>query len=142
MIKKSVDVILSLYRKYVSLIRFGIVGVINTGVDFGVFTLYSTVFAGDPLIGQVLGYSAGFANSFIMNKLWTFESNKSKISTRIQLLKFAAVNLISLCLSLAVLSLLNGYLGMNKYFAKVIATGVTQIVNYIGYKIWVFNSPK
>jgi len=129
-----------MYKKYMSLIRFGIVGVINTGVDFGVFTLYNAALGGDPLTGQVLGYCAGFANSFIMNKLWTFESKKSKIGTHVQLVKFALVNLASLVLSLIGMKILNGNLEINKYYAKVAVTALTQIVNYLGYKIWVFKN--
>lgn len=137
---KTVEYAIGLYRKYVSLIRFGVVGVINTGVDFGIFTLYNAALGGDPLTGQVLGYCSGFANSFIMNKLWTFENKKSEIGTHIQLLKFAAINLLSLGLSLLGIYVLNKSLGLNKYYAKVAVTILTQIVNYFGYKLWVFRN--
>lgn len=137
---KIIENTIGLYRKYVSLIRFGIVGVINTGVDFGVFTLYSEALGGAPMMGQVLGYCAGFANSFVMNKLWTFENRKSKIGTHIELIKFAAVNLVSIGLSLAGIYILNTRMGINKYYAKAAVTVLTQIVNYFGYKLWVFKA--
>jgi len=127
-----------LYAKYVQLIRFGIVGVINTGVDFAVFTLLNAAFGVEPLICQIVGYSAGIANSFVMNKLWTFESKKSNISTQFQLFKFVLINLVSLGLSLLGLKILNGYFEINIYIAKVIVTVLAQIVNYLGYKVWVF----
>lgn len=130
-----------LYKKYIRLIRFGIVGVINTGVDFGTFTVFSALLNTNPLVSQVIGYSAGVANSFVMNKLWTFESKSSKAGTQVELVKFIVINAASLGISLAGLKVLNGQLGVNVYIAKAIVTVLAQIVNFLGYKLWVFRNP-
>lgn len=130
-----------LFKKYIRLIRFGIVGVINTGVDFGTFTIFSALLRTDPLVSQVIGYSAGIANSFVMNKLWTFESRSSKVGTRVELVKFIVINTASLGISLAGLKILNGQLGINVYVAKAFVTVIAQVVNYLGYKLWVFRNP-
>lgn len=130
----------SLYYKYRHLIRFAIVGVINTGVDFGVFSFLKGILQVNSLISQVIGYSAGFINSFLLNKLWTFEGGKSKsqIGTKIELYRFTIVNLASLSLSLLGLRYMEIDLKINTYVAKVIVTAFVQLVNYLGYKLWVF----
>ncbi len=127
------------YEKYKSLIRFVIVGCINTGVDFLTFTLAHSLLGLDKLICQIAGYSMGVINSFIMNKLWTFEDKKSKSGTGIQFARFVGVNAVSLGVSLLGLELLNGNYGINIYVSKVAVTFVAQVVNYFGYKLLVFN---
>jgi len=128
----------TLYKKYIQLIKFGIVGVINTGVDFGTFTLLSAFLYTDPMLSQVIGYSAGIANSFVMNKLWTFDSKSSKVGTRLELLKFIVINGVTLGISLIGIFIFNKQLGLNKYIAKAFVTILAQVVNYLGYKLWVF----
>jgi putative flippase GtrA len=126
------------YEKYKSLPRFAVVGCINTVVDFAVFFLLQRLGV-NYLICQVAGYSLGLINSFVMNKLWSFESKISQISTSLQFVKFIAVNLISLGISLVALKVLNGYHGVNIFSSKVMVTiFLTQFINYFGYKLWVF----
>lgn len=135
---KLFDCAASLYKKYKRLLRFAAVGCINTGVDFLTFTILHSAFHTDKLICQVAGYSMGVANSFILNKLWTFESHGSKYESSRELLKFVVVNAVSLGVSLLGLQILNGNLKVNVYISKVIVTVLAQAVNYFGYKLWVF----
>lgn len=121
-----------------SLFRFAAVGCINTLVDFTVFTILKSIFDINYLVCQVAGYSAGVLNSFVMNKVWTFESKTSKFHTSMQFARFIAVNLISLGVSLAGLKILIGYGNINVYISKIIVTGLAQAVNYLGYRFWVF----
>jgi putative flippase GtrA len=132
------DTFTDLYLKHKLLIRFAIVGCINTGVDFLTFTLLHSLLGLDKSICQIAGYSVGILNSFVMNKLWTFESKGSRFGTISQLLRFVCVNVISLGVSLAGLKLLCDHFGLNVYIAKIIVTIAAQVVNYAGYKLWVF----
>lgn len=131
---------LYLYEKYKSVFRFMAVGCLNTSVDFLTFTMMHSLFGVDKLICQITGYSAGVINSFILNKLWTFENKGSNLNTAFQVVRFAAINLISLGISLIGLKYINEYFGVNIYVSKLIVTGIAQAVNYFGYKFWVFNS--
>jgi putative flippase GtrA len=131
-----------LLKKYKSFIRFAIVGCLNTGVDFLTFTVFQSVFGINSLISQVAGYSLGLINSFIWNKIWTFESKKSKIGTLNQMVKFICINAVTLGITLLGLYLLNNRCHINVYIAKIIVTVLAQIVNYFGYKLWVFSTKK
>jgi len=130
------------YEKYKSLIRFIIVGCINTGVDFVTFSAAHGFLGLDKLICQVAGYGMGTINSFVLNKLWTFENRNSRFDTVNQIVRFVVVNLCSLGISLFGLRLINENYGANIYVSKLIVTGMAQAVNYMGYKLWVFNGKR
>jgi len=140
-IKNNVNYnLFSLHEKYKSLFRFMVVGCINTGVDFVTFTLMHAISGYDALICQVAGYSVGIINSFILNKLWTFENRNSISGTTIQMYRFLFINIISLGISLLVLRILSVSYGLNIYFSKLLITGIVQVMNYIGYKFFVFRN--
>lgn len=131
--------LLSRYRSYW---RFGIVGCSNTFVDFAVFTILRELLGVNYLWCQAWGYTFGTLNSFILNKKWTFESKTSNIKTSIQLSQFITVNLVSMGVSVLGLKLLSGHWHLNVYAAKVAVTVVTQVINYSGYRFWVFSDKK
>ena len=129
-----------LINKYLRVIKFGIVGVINTAVDFVVFTLVSELLFFSPGAAQSVGYCSGIVCSFVLNHLVTF-SDAKKETGRGQLMRFVRfilVNGASWLLSAWLIGVLTGA-GLWKYLAKLIVTGVTMVVNYFGYKILVFN---
>lgn len=129
---------LTCLTRYRSLWRFAIVGCTNTAVDFGVFTLLRAVFDLNYLLCQTVAYIAGILNSFVLNKVWTFESKTSNLHTSLQLGRFIIVNIVSLSASLLGLKLLSGELHINVYLAKAAVTVLTQAINYSGYRWWVF----
>ena len=80
-------------------VKFGLVGVVNTLVDTGVYSLLMLIplFKQYYVVAQVLGYCAGVANSLVMNKRWTFSQKEPM--TRRQLILFLLVNLAALGVS-------------------------------------------
>lgn len=117
-------------------IRFAAVGVLNTGVDMAIFFLMTWL--GVPYVAaQVVSYSCGTANSYLLNKTWTFRSNGHSYS---EVARFIIVNLASLGISLACLSLLHDTVGLGLATAKIIATVSALAVNFIGNKLWVFKA--
>ncbi|MBC8079513.1 MAG: GtrA family protein [Gorillibacterium sp.] len=139
---------LDLLVKYRSFIRFNIVGVLNTLVDFTVFTILFAL--GVPnSVSQCISYSAGTVNSYVLNRKWTFAAQEkaplqAKASRRksidiVQLSKFLVVNLITLGLSLILLHLFSEVWGQHPLIAKGIAIVFTTLVNFLGSKLWVFS---
>ncbi len=121
-----------------SLFRFSSVGCLNTAVDFIVFTILKEIFDVNYVWCQIAGYSAGILNSFIFNKVWTFESKTPQIHTFMQFIKFLLVNLVSLGVSVIGLKILSQNGHINVYIAKIIVTIAAQAINYSGYRFWVF----
>lgn len=120
---------------FVQFLKFNAVGLLNTLIDFAIFTLL-TSFGLVYALAQVLSYSAGTANSFILNKKVTFKDSSQ--GDRLQLLKFIVLNLIVLGISLLLMHLLTDQLGLQVLLSKVLVTFITVIINFVGSRKWVF----
>ena len=114
--------------------KFGITGLINTGVDWAVFAVLYEIIGIEARFAQVIAHAVAIVNSYIINKNWTFKNNKSYKKS--EMLKFLIVQGTSLLVGYAGMSALGGYL--NPYLCKVIIAFVTIIINYFGNKIFVF----
>ncbi|KAF5039910.1 GtrA-like protein [anaerobic digester metagenome] len=117
-------------------IKFGLTGVMNTLVDYIVFLVLSYL-GTNVYLSQVISYSCGMLNSYIVNRSWTFGSKKGFFSA--QMIRFIVVNLSLLLLSLGVLWL-GSRLGYGKLVSKLGATAVTLVVGFAVNRLWVFNS--
>ncbi|HSV31797.1 MAG TPA: GtrA family protein [Atribacteraceae bacterium] len=116
--------------------KFGIVGVLNTGVDFGLFSLLYLAGGLHYLLAQVLSYGTATCNSYMWNRYWTFQTrHRPQMS---EFMKFIFVNILSLGVSLLILTLLHEQLGLGTILSKVIATFFAMLVNYSGNRLWVF----
>ena len=127
--------IIALFRRFKSVISFGIVGIINTGTDYLVFSLAHGLLGLTPGQGQVAGYLAGMVSSFVLNRKFTFDSSSQEPAR--QIISFVAVNAVTLWVSTVMISRLSN-LGLNPYIAKIIITGLVMLMNYFGYKLIVF----
>ena len=115
-------------------IKFALVGLLNTGVDVALFSLM--IWLGvSYLAAQVVSYSCAAANSYLLNKAWTFRSCGLSYG---EMMRFVVVNLVSLGISLALLHLLHEQAGIGLAAAKGGATLGALTVNFIGNKVWVF----
>lgn len=122
--------------RIVQFLRFCTVGCANTAIDFSTFFVLNLI--GIPhLVAQVLAYSAGVANSFVLNRKWTFNL-KGKTNSG-EVFKFVAVNSISLLVSTSLLYFMCDSNHMNLWLAKAVATIGGIIINYAGSRIWVFS---
>ncbi|ASA25571.1 GtrA family protein [Paenibacillus donghaensis] len=124
----------------IQFLKFNAVGLVNTLIDFVIFTLLHSLGMAYSL-AQVISYSAGTANSFILNKKVTFK-DRSRVAgegfDRMQLVRFIMLNLVVLGISLLLMHLLTDKLQIQVLLAKVLVTFVTVIINFVGSRKWVF----
>ncbi|MBW4085017.1 GtrA family protein [Paenibacillus sp. S150] len=125
---------------FIQFLKFNAVGLLNTLVDFAVFTLlHSLGMMNTP--AQIISYSAGTANSFIWNKKVTFRDqdrgSKDGFDRR-QLVRFIVLNLVVLGISVLLIHWLTDRFGIQVLIAKVLVTFVTVIINFFGSRKWVF----
>lgn len=130
-----------LVKKYRRFITFSAVGVMNTLIDFLVFTLCSEVFALAPAPSHAIGYCCGMANSFIFNHNFTFRDTSAGGIIWSQFLRFITVNLTSLIVSTILIDYLTKA-GLWLYFAKAVVIVAVMLINYFGCKLLVFNKRK
>lgn len=115
--------------------RFSSVGVVNTLLDFGVFSFLFYVEDVPYVIAHIMAFFLALANSFLLNALWTFKNLKRDRLAR-QIAAFVAVGVVGLVLSTTTIYILGQYIPV--LLAKIAATGVSMIWNYTGSWLFVF----
>ncbi|AEF93645.1 GtrA family protein [Desulfotomaculum nigrificans CO-1-SRB] len=119
-----------------SFVIFSLVGLSNTLIDYLVFFLLYHWFSAYYLLAQVISYSCGAVNSYLLNKYWTFQ--KKNVPTGAEILRFIIINVLVLAVSSLSLYVVTKNFSFNMFICKTIATGSSFAVNYIGNKFWVF----
>lgn len=131
------------------MVRFGIVGALNTIID--VLTLnillwrFPTHDANLLLLYNSVAYAMGAINSFSLNKHWTFQRRQT-ISGG-ELVRFAIVNVAGIIINDSIIwiaaRMLHPLIVSNQLWAntsKLAAISGTMIVSYLGMRLWVFAS--
>ena len=130
--------------------KFGLIGVLNTLLDFGILNLLSyltKVYAGSTLvILNIFAFLAANVNSYFWNKFWTFSSRAKSAAAEFG--KFLLVSIIGFAINSLILwfltTLMHPLGGLSPQVwenaAKIAATIVYTIWNFIGYKLLVFKS--
>lgn len=129
-----------LLKKHESKIRFALVGGTNTAIDFGILFLLNGIGL-NKYVANIISTSVAFIFSFFANRHFTF---KSKKNARKQIIPFLAVTLTGLWVlqpvvmwaTLLPLQHINQTIAL--FIAKLIATIVSLIWNYILYSRFVF----
>ena len=141
------------------MIRFGLVGMLNTMVDYGVFYVLISWANLHKSISQVIATGIAMCGSFLINRHWTFR--KTGHGTVGEVVRFVLTNVASMLTAIAfthlfydilhaermVNSILTGmgisYMvegDMAVMACKFLATAFSLAVNFIGNKFWVFKS--
>ena len=128
-----------------TIVRFGIVGLANTSIDFVLFYLFATVVTLPVFIANMLSTSVALGISFVLNKRAVFRDENVR-SVR-QFLVFIVGTLFGLwvlqglvIVAITHADIFTSLFGANGSLvaAKIIATSVTMAWNYIVYSRYVF----
>ena len=131
--KKLVNKIFS-----IQLIKYGLVGATATGTDFLILYFLVEYVHLYYLAAAVISIAIVFIASYSANKYWTF-SNRENHYWR-QMGQYLLAHLLGIGLSLTILHSLVEFGGLWFIFAKVFATAVAAITNFLLVKLWVFNN--
>ncbi|HHW00872.1 MAG TPA: GtrA family protein [Clostridiaceae bacterium] len=121
---------------------FCTIGLINTSVDFGIYMLMTKAFEFHYGISQAVSYSCGIINSFLLNNRLTFGDVEHTNTIPGRFVKFVAINLFSLAATVVFLHLYIDILHLNDMVSKIAVIIISQAINYLGYKMWVFKNEK
>lgn len=115
--------------------RFGMVGILNTALTlFIIWFLYAMLHMG-YYGANGIGYLAGFLNSFIWNKCWTFRSRGRPVP---ELLLFIFVFGISYGIQVLVLWIFMDVLGFGIVVSQGISMCAYTVVNFVGNRYLTF----
>ena len=137
MIEKIKQLIIKYKKHIIQIFKYNIVGIINTLIDLLIFTLLLSLINLDKNIAKLISFSCGVLNSFIMNKLWTFQKNREFKGK--ELVKFIIINGITLGFSMLLINLLTMF-RLDPRIGNSFAVFLAVIINYLGYKLWVFKA--
>lgn len=117
-------------------VKFSLVGVSNTAVDFLLYAFLTRVVGLHYLAANVLSFGTAATWSYLANRTWTFRDRASRIRT--QYPKFVAVSVGGLLLTTLSLYVLVHVLGVFDLFAKVLTIGLTLFWNFLLNRYWTF----
>ncbi|WP_462411645.1 GtrA family protein [Neobacillus sp. Marseille-QA0830] len=126
-------------KKWIPFIKFALVGIVNTSIDFTVYALLTWLTV-NFILAQCISYSAGVLNSYMMNRKWTFEQ-KGKGSKQ-EFFTFIGVNLVTLVITSLLLTVFYKWFGIALFTSKLLVTAISVGINYIGTKQLVFTRIK
>ena len=116
-------------------IKFGLVGVLNTIINWILFILLNSMGV-YYIISNIIAYGISTLNSYLWNSKWVFKYTGDNVNQTT--FKFITLNIIGLVLNTIILFLLVDIIKLPKIIALIIATGVVMILNYFINKLWVF----
>lgn len=131
-------------KKHAQKIRFAIVGLANTALDFILLFVFVNLFGFDKIPANYISTGISFVFSFIVNKKFTFKSTTGNAKKQFGL--FLIVTMIGLwviqpLVILGVTALItptNWDANIILFAAKIIATVASLVWNYLFYSRLVF----
>lgn len=147
--KKSHFQDLSLLEK---VLRFSLVGLLNSFLDFFVTNILAFLLnpANDTflLLISIVACTFGMISSYILNKYWTFESQKSNFSHK-QIFKFFLFATISMIVNSSTFLFVYQYLNEVSEIQKIFAISLSKVagvitgsfVGFFSYCFIVFKAP-
>ena len=129
--------------------RYVLIGILNTAIDFAVLNILikiTGITSGNGLIPlNIVSFTIAVTNSYFMNKNWSFaDASSSDGGKKFSL--FLVVSIIGAILNTTIVRVvatnIHPVFGFSPQLwvnvAKAVATGVSLVWNFAGYKIFVF----
>lgn len=122
----------------IKLISFAVIGLGNTLIDLGVFTLAYQVFALTLVPANVLAWFVAVSVSYVMNSMITFRAESGRQLRAKDYLSFVASGIFGVITATTTLVVLSNF--MPVYAAKLASIMVAFVVNFAMSHFVVFRS--
>lgn len=117
-------------------LKFGVVGVIATGIDFGIMIFLTEVFGVDPVISSGISFCTSTVFNYLASMRFVF-GHREDLSKRHEFIIFVVLSLIGLGLNQLIMWGGTTVLGERWYIlVKVAATGIVMLWNFFSRKHW------
>lgn len=117
----------------VQICKFGIVGVIATIIDFVFLYIFKDVVGLHLLVANTLSFIISLICNYVASIIFVFNVDKSKNSKKV-FIKFIIFSVIGLGISNALLKIFVNVFDIYYLIAKVIATFVVMVFNFVTRK--------
>jgi putative flippase GtrA len=115
--------------------KFATVGVSNTLITFGVYTLLLKGFDVWYLAASAIGFIAGAVNGFLLNRRWTFRGHVGDALTPV---RWFVVQGCGLALNEGLLYLYVDELGLDKLLGQALAIAAVTVSTFLVNRAWTF----
>ncbi len=125
-------------RLFEQIVKFGMVGVLATLLDYGILMLLSQIFLIDPVISSGISYSISLVFNYIVSMKYVF-THREEMSSLKEFTVFLVLSLIGLVFNQIIMWIGTGILGTDGIavtIVKAVATGVVMVWNFISRKIF------
>lgn len=119
----------------IQILKFLVVGVVATIIDWAVYYCLYNLLKINPLIANIGAFSISVVYNYIASVKWVFDIN-SKKSKKQMFIEFMILSIIGLLLTEGIIYLGTKLLKIDAMVIKIIATGVVMIFNFITRKIF------
>lgn len=113
-------------------VKFVIVGLVGTIIDFSVMNLLVLVFDINIYPAVLFSFLAGFLTVFLLNRAWTFKRVEYRYSFKKQGIRYFSVAVIGFSLNIAIMYLVINY--SNLSFCLALSTNIDQIITQAATK--------
>ena len=120
-------------KLFEQIMKFGVVGVIATLIDWGIFAICTRVFHIHYAISNVIGFSISVIFNYWASVKWVFDVNKEKDSKR-NFMLFIIFSVIGLGLNELILFICIDKIHIMDLISKVIATAIVMVFNFVTRK--------
>ena len=121
-------------------LRFGAVGVLNTG--FGLCTIWLFMwFGASAILSNAIGYGLGFILSFVLNRNWSFNRNENSAgagSAMSNMPKFFIAFVGSWLLNITIVAAGIHTTNISPYFLQIFGMAAYTITFFVLCQRWVF----
>ncbi|APZ49217.1 sugar translocase [Jeotgalibaca sp. PTS2502] len=122
---------------FAQVLKFGIVGVIATIIDFGILTVLTEVFSVHYLTSAAVGFIISTIFNYLASMRYVFKSRFGPDEKNKELLIFVALSVFGLFLNQLLMWSFVDMLHIFYILAKVLATLVVMGWNFISRKLWI-----
>lgn len=130
------------YNKNEEFIKYCVVSTVCTGILYLVFFIVDYVTNGNYLIANFLSYTISFTILFIFDQRIFKSIPRRKKDKLAQLTSFVIVRVIGFPIDSFVLSILINKFNIKNMIAKILASLIMFMYNYITNKLFVFKKSK
>ena len=117
------------------LAKFGVVGVIATVIDFGVMNILHYGLHTNLLIANTCGFTISLVFNYLASMKYVFSHREGMSRTR-EFVIFIVLSVIGLGLNDAIVVALAEMAGLEANIAKVCATALVMVYNFVTRKIF------
>lgn len=131
-------------------VKFAVVGASGAVIDFGLTALCKGIFSIPELLSNAIGFTVAATSNYFLNRVWTWRSTSKEVG--VEYAKFFFVSLVGLGLNSLIVFMLKDTsivppfvetgLDWDFWVAKIVATGIVMVWNFMANNLFTFRKQK